>query len=56
MIELDKDYNDQVHPRLTEEEDDFIKEHVHQILHTNSSSQQILHTEESGHETSNSRA
>jgi hypothetical protein len=50
MIELDKDYNENWLPKLSEEEDDLFKEHIQNInyLDSNKASQQVLNTENSG--------
>jgi predicted house-cleaning noncanonical NTP pyrophosphatase (MazG superfamily) len=33
MVELDKEYNDNLSNKLQEEEDEYVKDHIHQIMH-----------------------
>jgi hypothetical protein len=33
MVELDKEYNDNLSHKLQEEEDEYVKDQIHQIMH-----------------------
>jgi len=58
MIEIDKEFNESVLAKLTEEEDDFVREHIANINNpeSNKASQQILPTEHSDNDKADSRA
>ncbi|TNV82509.1 hypothetical protein FGO68_gene1811 [Halteria grandinella] len=58
MLEIDKEFNENVLAKLTEEEDDFVREHIANINNpeSNKASQQVLPTEHSDNDKADSRA